>query len=578
MNNSRARVLYGEANFQAFNEDNGYYVDKTHYIPLLEKFRSPVFLRPRRFGKSLLCTTLQYYYDITAADRFETDFGDTWIGQRPTAEKNSYFVLHLDFSIVDPSGDLPKIRGRFNTHVNSRLRKLVALNQSHFPGSLELDMDRDAAENLTLLLDLAEAQGLPRFYIIIDEYDNFANQMIVGRQDQRYRQLTSEGSFLKSFFKALKEGRKSKQIGRIFITGVLPITIDDLASGYNIADFITLDPEFEAMAGFTQKEVDWLLDRIYKDYGLNPDSRPQVEEVIKSNYNGYRIVDSEGDALYNSTILMYFLEKLARFKEIPEFLTDLNLKTDISWVRRLTSSNAHRTKELVNQLTIENRLPYSKIQLRDKFDMSQFFEKSFYPISFFYLGMLTREDDYFMRLPNQNMKDIFTEYFNQIHHVDTGTLYSEMMAAFAENPDLPKLFADYWSIYISQLPEAVFASVNENFYRTTFYDLCRQFLSHLYVWRMEGSMPSGRSDLEMEGKYHTVFAADRYLMEFKYVSNAKSKGLDLKAFQPLEKDLAQLEGYHRDQCNQHPAKKIRSYLIYCFGNKGFRIFPLSECE
>jgi len=160
------------------------------------------------------------------------------------------------------------------------------------------------------------------------------------------------------------------------------------------------------------------------------------------------------------------------------------------------------------------------------------------------------------------MKAIFTEYFNQLHEVNTGTLYGEMMSSFAQKPDLPRLFADYWDIYISQLPEAVFAAVNENFYRTTFFDLCRQFLSNLYVWHLEGSHASGRSDLEMEGKYHTRFASDRYLMEFKYLSNGKSQGLDIPAFSPPEKDWDQLQGYDADQRSQYPEKNIKSYLIY----------------
>ena len=569
-------ILYGEANFKSFYDDNGYYVDKTHYIPVLEKFRSPVFLRPRRFGKSLMCTTLQYYYDVNHKDQFSKYFGHTWIGANPTPEQGQYFILHLDFSVVDPSGSIDEIKRRFFAHINNKLRHFSIINKERFPEKLEIDRHGDGIEQLNYVLDEAQALGLPPFFIIIDEYDNFSNQLIVNRRDDLYRALTGKDGFLKAFFKTLKEGRKNNSIRRIFITGVLPITIDELASGYNIADFITMDKDFEAMAGFTQSEVDNLLDRVYEDYDLDPDTRGQVEKVIKTNYNGYHIADPDGEALYNSTILMYFLEKLARFREIPQYLTDLNLKTDISWIKRLTSSNPTHTHELVDQLLIENQLSYNTLQLRDKFDMSQFFEKSFYPISFFYLGMLTRQTNYTMVLPNQNMKEIFVEYFNILNKIDVGTLYTEMMSSFAENPDLPKLFADYWEIYVSQLPEAVFARVNENFYRTTFYDLCRQFLSHLYVWRLESSGASGRSDLEMEGKYHTRFAADLYLMEFKYYSNAKSKGIDVDQFSPAEKDWNQIAGYDADRRREYPQKNIQSYLIYCFGNQGFRVFPLHK--
>ena len=569
------RVLYGEANYRDMVEENGYYVDKTDYIRLLEQYKSPVFLRPRRFGKSLLCTMLQYYYDINEEPRFEQLFGHTNIGAHPTDEHSSYFVLHFDFSVVDPSGSIEDIKNRFNHHINVVLNEFSLINQHRFPNPVTIDLTSDPVDNLTYLSSLRVASNLPPFYIIIDEYDNFSNQLITQRRDQVYAQLTADDSFLKGFFKALKNGRKNRNIARIFITGVLPITMDDLASGYNIANFITLHPKFEAMLGFSQTEVDTLLDTIYSDYALDKETRLQVADVIKSNYNGYHFVEPRGTSLYNSTILMFFLEKLTDLKCIPEFLTDVNLKTDISWIRRLTSSNPQHTKDLVGQLTIENRLRYSKAQLIEKFDMSQFFEKSFYPISFFYLGMLTKKDDYYMQLPNINMKAIFSEYFNEVHHVDMATRYAEMMSAFDASPDLPKLFGDYWTHYISQLPEAVFASVNENFYRTTFYDLCRQFLSHLYIWRMESSYPGGRSDLEMEGKYHTRFARDRYLMEFKYISNSQADRRKLKIvdFVAPEQDRKQLMTYHRAQREEYPEQRIQSFLIYCFGNRGFRVFP-----
>jgi hypothetical protein len=577
MDQVKPRVLYGEANYRAIVEQNGYYVDKTRYIYLLERFRSPVFLRPRRFGKSLLCTTLQYYYDINQAADFDDLFGKTWVGSHPTPEQGKYFVLHFDFSVIDPSGSMESIREGFNFNINGVLDHFVALNRRHFSESYQVNKELDAWKSIRDLSLFMQKQGLPPFYLIIDEYDNFANQLIVDRKDQLYRELTGEDSFFKAFFKTIKECRKTGSVARVFITGVLPITIDDLASGYNIADFLTLDTDFDAMLGFNQAEVNHLLDRVYHDYELDPGSRAQVEDVIKSNYNGYHFSGSDGEALYNSTILIYFLEKLTRHGKIPEFLTDLNLKTDIRWVRRLTAFNPERIEELVDQLTIENQLPYSKTQLRDKFDMSQFFEKSFYPISFFYLGMLTRRDDYTMCIPNLNMKTIISEYFHEVHQVDVATRFAELMRSFAERPDLPDLFAGWWGIYISQLPEAVFAKVNENFYRTTFFDVCRQFLSQYYVWRMESSYATGRADLEMEGKYHTPFAGDRYLMEFKYLSNAKvrEKNLDIDHFEPPEADWTQLQGYEREQRASYPEQHLRAYLIYCFGNKGFRIF-LSE--
>jgi hypothetical protein len=141
-----------------------------------------------------------------------------------------------------------------------------------------------------------------------------------------------------------------------------------MASGYNIANFITLVPEFETMLGFTQTEVVQLLDEVYQDYELELATRSEVEEVIKNHYNGYHFVTPEGEALYNSTLVMYFLNRLCREKTIPKHLIDLNLKTDISWVRRLTASNPKNTEEFVHQLTLHNRIAYDDMLLVEKFN------------------------------------------------------------------------------------------------------------------------------------------------------------------------------------------------------------------
>ena len=210
MVNDKPRVLYGEASYRVMVREHGYYVDKTPYIAALENFKSPVFLRPRRFGKSLLCTTLQYYYDINSADQFADLFGNTWIGKHPTAEQGKYFVLHLDFSGVDPSGTVDQIRERFNNQVNAKLMGFTITNRDRFPQPFQIDLKADATDNLAILSSLLKSYDLPSFYIIIDEYDNFANQLIVDRKDALYREITGEGGFpevLLQDAQALSKGR-----------------------------------------------------------------------------------------------------------------------------------------------------------------------------------------------------------------------------------------------------------------------------------------------------------------------------------------------------------------------------------
>ncbi len=576
----KKQIIYAEANYKNLILENGYYVDKTAYIRLMETYKNPVFLRPRRFGKSLWCTTLQYYYDINEADQFEKLFGHTAIGKNPTPLHNRFIVLHLDFSIIDPSGGIEEIRRRFNKQCNISIRSVTRRYREYFEEPIDIDLDEEASINLENLSAFINDYDLPKLYVIIDEYDNFANQLITSHQDTLYRELTADNSFLENFFKILKSGSKSGTISRIFITGVLPITIDDLSSGYNIADFIALEPKFETMMGFTLDETETLLDEIYEDHHIDPSTRPIIMETIKDNYNGYRIIDPKGEGLFNSTILMYFLEKFITLRKIPEYLIDVNLKTDISWVRRLTASNPKNTKELVNQLLIHNQLSYNQIALSEKFSMSQFFDKDFYPISFYYLGMLTKWDEQYMCLPNLNMRSIFVDYFNDLYNVDVSTKYAELMAGFIRNPDIPALFAGYWELYLSQLPEAIFQQVNENFYRTTFFELCRQHLSGYFTFALEKSYAGGRTDLEFIGKFHTQFAGLRFLLEFKYYSNARWKkstgetGGKISEFQPLETDIKQLKAYEAQWKQENPNGEHKSFLVYCIGNQGFRVFPV----
>ncbi len=575
----KKRIIYGEANYEALVAKNGYFVDKTAYIEKLEQVENPVFLRPRRFGKSLWCRILECYYNINQKDEFEYLFGQTYIGRTPTPRHNSCFVLHLDFSTVEVSKSLAEIERNFNNTCNLGIETVIGMNSPWFQERLKIDLTEKVSINLKLLLQFIRQHRLPPLYVIIDEYDNFTNHLLTTHQDQLYRQLTADDSFLKTFFKILKEGRKTGTIDHIFITGVLPITIDDLASAFNIATFVTLDPRFEAMLGFTQSEVNHLLDDIYRDYEIDPATRREVETVIKNQYNGYHFINPSKEALYNSTILMYFLDHLCTYQEIPEYLTDLNLKTDLAWVRRITGSTPlgeDGTRGFVNQLLTTNSIGYGKDELVSKFNMSTFFQKDFFPISFFYLGMLTKQSDFAMRLPNMNMRHIFASYFNELYQIDVSTKYVDMMQGFVDKPDLPKLFADYWRLYVSQLPEATFQIINENFYRTTFYALCSQHLSRWFTWNLERSYPKGRSDLEFVGKYNECFAGLRYVIEFKYYANAelRRRKTTIAKFQLQEEDTLQIAGYVDGLRQEYPESRIAQFVIYCFGNKGFKVFAV----
>ncbi len=573
----KKQILYGEANYANIIYKNGYFVDKTEYIAKLERVSNAVFLRPRRFGKSLFCSMLKYYYDVNYADRFDEFFGHTWIGQNPTGNQNKYIVLLLDFSNVDVASTIHEIERSFRRYCNKALSNLLIKHSNIITDMPEIKVDDSASNNLVGVLQHMQARDIPPMYIIIDEYDNFANQLIIKHKDKLYNELTGAGSFLKTFFKVIKSGRGMGAVTNVFITGILPMSMEDLASAFNVAKYLTLHPHFESMLGFTQAEVDKLLDEIYHDYQLDSNTRNQVNTIIKNHYDGYHFVNHDGEALYNSTILMYFLDHLCEIGETPEFLTDSNLRTDLSWIRRLTGSNPAITESFVEQLTTKNEVPYIRNMLATKFNVFRFFKPDFFPISFFYLGMLTHKDYFHLCLPNTNMQHIFVEYFNEIHNIDVAHRYVDMMQSFLNQPDLEKLFAAYWQEYVSQLPTSIFQKMNENFYRTTFYKLCSDFLSRWFTWHLERSYPQGQSDLEFVGKFHEKFAGLRWVIEFKYYSNSEFKKFKttIADFELQDEDTKQIAGYVEGLKEEYPEARISQFVIYCFGNQGFRVFEIN---
>ena len=260
------RIPYGIMNYAELIEENRYFIDKTLFIAKLKDIKNPVFLRPRRFGKSLFCSMLQYYYDLKEADRFDELFGHTWIGKNPTDDHNKYLVLKFDFSGISVSEDIKKTEIAFNRICGARIHEMRYAYPDLHRNAPEFSPDDDASTVLSTWLGYLQNTGSPQVYVIIDEYDNFVNQYIVSNQDHLYQEVTSGDSFLRTFFKVLKEGRQTGAVANIFITGVLPIAIDDLTSSYNIATFLTLNSSFESMVGFTQNEVTGLLDQIYNDY------------------------------------------------------------------------------------------------------------------------------------------------------------------------------------------------------------------------------------------------------------------------------------------------------------------------
>ena len=562
---ARITVPYAVADFEDLRERGFYYVDKTDYIPGLEDYNAPVFLRPRRFGKSLLISMLASYYDRTKVNRFEELFGGTWIGEHPTKEHNQYLVIRYDFSAMVMADDMQGLAQNFDKLNCIPVEITLEHNRDLF-GDFQFTTRGNAAQMLEELLGYARSHGFPKAYILIDEYDNFTNQLLTSYNDPLYEEVTTSDSFLRTFFKVIKKGIGEGSIRTCFCTGVLPVTMDDLTSGYNIAEILTLEPNFLHMLGFTYEETKTYLRYVLDKYDSDA-SEERFEEIwqlIVSNYDGYRFSPT-GKPLFNSTILTYFLKKFA--------VNDENLRTDINWIRRLTLSQSN-AKEMLDALVIDDGLPYNITDLSSKFNKKKFFEKEFYPVSLFYLGMTTLKSTYRMVLPNMTMRSIYMDYYNQLNKIEgNASRYVPVYELYDSNRSLEPLVQNYFEQYLGQFPAQVFDKINENFIRCSFYELVSRYLSSCYTFAIEQNNSVGRSDFEMTGIPGTDYYTDDRVVEFKYY-HAKEADRILSLTEPLTEHVQQVKGYAEDTKKKFPNYNVRSYVVYICANKGWKCWEV----
>ena len=565
-------IPYAVANYADLRDRGFYYVDKTDYIPRLEAYNAPVFLRPRRFGKSLLVSTLAHYYDRTLAHRFEDLFGGTYIGSHPTPEHNRYMIIRYDFSAMVMADNMEGLEQNFNILNRGPVEIMVTHNRDLF-GDFQFSTRENATQMLEEVLAYARAHDLPPVYILIDEYDNFTNQLLTSYNDPLYEKVTTADSFLRTFFKVIKKGIGEGSIRTCFCTGVLPVTMDDLTSGYNIAEILTLHPDFINMLGFTHAEADAYLRYVLDKYTGSQERYDEIWQLIVNNYDGYRF-SPKGEKLFNATILTYFLKNFAtRHGEVPEEMIDENLRTDIGWLRRLTLS-LENSKAMLDALVIDNGLAYNVADLSSKFNKQKFFDKNFYPVSLFYLGMTTLFNDYRMMLPNLTMRSIYMDYYNVLNRIDGGAMrYAPVYERFTQERDFESLVRNYFEQYLGQFPAQVFDKINENFIRCSFFELVSRYLSSCYTFAIEQNNSEGRADFEMTGIPGTDYYTDDRLVEFKYYK-AKEAEKMLGPDAPLPEHVEQMHRYAEDTLRHFPNYKVRAYVVYICANRGWKCWEV----
>ncbi|HHB94648.1 MAG TPA: AAA family ATPase, partial [Campylobacterales bacterium] len=406
------KIIYGESNFRKIKINNDYlYIDKTNYIETLEKSNESffIFLRPRRFGKSLFLSTLQYYYDENSTHEFDSIFYDTYIGQHPTPLKNSYKILFFEFSGINTDGGMDIIYEGFKDNIKSAIYRYFTKYNYNISRE-SLNTIETPTGLIKYFFDVIEND---KIFLLIDEYDQFANA-ILAHSMQDFLQIVSKGGFVRSFYEVLKTATLSGTVQKMFITGVTPITLDSLSSGFNIVKHITYKKEFNALAGFTDEEVKYsLIESIFKKC-------PEIDkeallEKVKIWYNGYLFNEEAEERIYNSTLVNYFITEYNFNKcTMPNRMLDSNVASDYKVIMKLFNiGNSDKNFQILQEL-IENNAVIGEI--KDRYDLNQEFSRDDFITLIYSMGFITIKNETFggefeFEIPNYVIKMLYFNYF-----------------------------------------------------------------------------------------------------------------------------------------------------------------------
>ena len=412
---NRKRLPYGMMNFAVIRREDYYYVDKTRFIPMIEQAdRFFFFIRPRRFGKSLTLNVLQHYYDVRTRDKFNDLFGDLYIGKHPTVNRNSYLVLYLNFSGI--TGELNDYRKGLDAHCQIRFDFFCEVYSDLLPQGIRERLDeKDGAVNqLDYLVSECERAG-QKMYLFIDEYDHFTNAILSDAKSlHRYTDETHGEGYLRAFFNKVKAGTYSS-IERCFITGVSPVTMDDLTSGFNIGTNYSLTPQFNQMMGFTEEEVREMLTY----YSTNSPFRHTVDElmeIMKPWYDNYCFAqDCYGETtMYNSNMVLYFVDNYIRNGGyMPRNMVEENIRLDYNKLRMLIRKDKEFAHDASTIQTLVQQ-GYVTGELKTGFPAETVAEPDNFISLLFYFGMLTisgtLEGETKLTIPNQVVREQLYSY------------------------------------------------------------------------------------------------------------------------------------------------------------------------
>ena len=516
------QLPYGISDFETVMQDGLYYVDKTMYIPLLEdQPRNLMFIRPRRFGKSLLLSMLKTYYDKAKKDKFEELFGSLWIGQHPTPLMGRYEVMHLDFSQI--GGTIDELPRRFDDFLARKLNAFVRKYASDYPDYFIKEFFEATSGNdkLTMITTTANDLRIP-MYLIIDEYDNFTNVVLSEKGEEVYHQMTHAEGFYRDVFKKFKG-----TFERIFFTGVSPVTLDDLTSGFNIGWNITTKRAFDKMLGFSTEDVREMF-AYYKDAGsLSADC--DIEAMIadmKPWYDNYCFAKEcleEPNRVFNSDMVLYYLRSYIEDGHAPEVMLDPNTKTDYNKLKKLIQLDRldGDRKGILRQIAEEGEIVS---EIVPSFPASALVKPEMFISLLFYYGMLTirgtRGARLILSIPNNNVRlqyyNFLMENYAPVCGIDTKNLVTMFtsMAVGGNWRDALQYLCDCYK-QLSSVRDSIEGERNIQGFFMAYLSLCSY-----YITAPELELSHGFCDFFLLPDMTHYQATHSYILELKYLSKA----------------------------------------------------------
>jgi hypothetical protein len=563
---------YGFSDFHLIRTENYFYVDRTSHIPLIETAgHQLLFLRPRRFGKSLLLSMLENYYDVAKADEFDKLFGDLAIGKNPTPKRNQYLVMKWDFSVINIKR-VEDINHSIYNHINNSIEAFVDSYQHLWQYQVKID-PKDAISSFQSAL-IAVRQTPYRLYLLIDEYDNFANEVMMGRGEinpERYKTLISAEGSLKALFKTVKYASSGQGLERVFITGTSPILLSDMTTAYNVAENIYLMPEFNDLCGFKEAELKTVLNKVVTECGLKPKHGKDALIVMQAFYNGYSFSEMSNELIYNPTLALYCLKYLQHNCQFPSQMLDENLTMDLNkltYLSRLPNGKAILEQALNGTQSLIVSLLANRFGIDQMLKTTQ--SNRFIISILYYLGILTLNGETELRqlrfkIPNNVVRKLYVEHlFEMLLPQDTEREEVRLLAEeFYQDGNLQPICDFMTQRYFKVFDNRDYKDANELTIKTA-------FLTALFndVWyMMDSEMPAERryTDLTMIVRpdfRHTNLR--NFILEFKYLklsevgySGEELKNLSMAKLQALEPVKAKLADAKKQLLNYQTSLELK---------------------